>query len=76
MLITGILYSGVLEGVLDERKERTSVCDWRVIKTDSADVMQPLHARQSFKLIWACSSLRPLPMVVGLSWVDGSAVTS
>ena len=25
------------------RTERTSVWDWRVIRTDSAEVMQPLH---------------------------------
>ena len=27
------------------RTERTSVWDWRVIRTDSAEVMQPLHGR-------------------------------
>jgi hypothetical protein len=32
---------------------RTSVCDCNVIRTDSAEVMQPLHARQSFRLICA-----------------------
>lgn len=26
------------------RTERTSVCDWRVIRTDSAEVIQPLYA--------------------------------
>ena len=56
---------------MDERKDRTSVWDWRVIRTDSAEVMQPLHARQSFKLIWACSSLRPPD-----EGLDGSAVIS
>ena len=29
--------------MFDSRKVRTSVCDWRVIRTDSADVMQPLY---------------------------------
>jgi hypothetical protein len=43
--ITGILYGMEDELVileLDSRKSRTSLCDWRVMRTDSAEVMQPL----------------------------------
>jgi len=60
------------EAGLDEMKERTSLCDWRVMSKDSVEVMQPLldesarslasrgeaclQARQSFRLISAFSN--------------------
>lgn len=85
---TGNLYSGDEGSGLESRKVKTSVCDWRVISTDSADVMQPLsgmlgcytlttysstylQAKQSFKLIWACSNF--LPGTAG-AVVDGAPV--
>jgi hypothetical protein len=39
---TGILCDGEVTSGFDSKKFRTSVWDWRVIKTDSADVIQPL----------------------------------
>jgi len=39
---TGNRWSGEEDGGLDDRKERTSSWDCIVIRTDSADVMQPL----------------------------------
>lgn len=40
---TGSLWEGLDGGAFDERKLRTSVWDWRVIRTDSADVIHPLN---------------------------------
>ena len=44
---------GLCEIDSDEIKERTSLCDWSVMSIDSVEVIQPLQARQSFKLISA-----------------------
>lgn len=40
--ITGVLWDGEDTSGFDARKFSTSVCDWRVIRTDSAEVMHPL----------------------------------
>lgn len=42
---TGSLYETHSGSGFDARKFRTSVCDWSVISTDSADVMQPLEMK-------------------------------
>lgn len=42
MEITGILWEGSVWGGFCERKLSTSVWDWSVMRTDSAEVMHPL----------------------------------
>lgn len=39
---TGSFFASMSAPLLASRKVKTSVCDWRVISTDSAEVMQPL----------------------------------
>jgi hypothetical protein len=39
---TGTLCDGEDTSGFDARKFNTSVCDWRVMRTDSAEVIQPL----------------------------------
>lgn len=46
MDMTGILWDAEDGGAFEERKLRTSVWDWRVMSTDSADVMHPLYSVQ------------------------------
>lgn len=43
---TGIRWSCEGLGGFEERKLRTSRCDWAVMRTDSAEVMQPLAESQ------------------------------
>ena len=43
---TGTRYPGDPGFGFAARTERTSVWDWRVIRTDSAEVIQPLHGVQ------------------------------
>lgn len=47
---TGILCDAAEGGGFDSRKVRTSVWDWRVMRTDSADVIHPLHVSRQRRL--------------------------
>jgi hypothetical protein len=40
---TGTLWDGKDGSGFDCKKFKTSVCDWRVMRTDSADVIHPLE---------------------------------